>query len=157
MSGCAEGQDRRPRNTEHGRGIVIAALASRGAGLLIRRDASASRRPSVAPSARSRECDGWGLRPRRWDVGGLPRGVESRFRAPRGAMGAVPGTFSRRKEGQAPCPRAVHAMLGRPVIVGTMPCPARPGARQKLRGICCARVPRALSLIAVAAAVRWLL
>ena len=51
-------------------------VASRGTGLLIRRDAFASRRPSVAPSARSREGDGRGLRPRRWRAGGLPRGVE---------------------------------------------------------------------------------
>ena len=46
-------------------------------------------------------------------------------------MGAVPGTFSRRKESQAPGPRAVYATRGRWVVAGTMPCPARPGEREK--------------------------
>ncbi len=46
-------------------------------GLLGRRDAVASRRPSVAPSARSRVGERGGLRPRRWRAGGLPRSRES--------------------------------------------------------------------------------
>ena len=50
-------------------------VASWGAGLLVRRGWCRGR-PSVAPSARSREGDGRGLRPRRWRAGGLPRGVE---------------------------------------------------------------------------------
>jgi len=52
-------------------------VASRSAGLLVRRG-SYRGRPSVAPSARSRERDGRGLRPRRWHAGDLPRGVDSR-------------------------------------------------------------------------------
>ena len=47
-------------------------MASRSAGLLVRRGGFRGR-PSVAPSARSREGDGRGLRPRRWGAGGLPR------------------------------------------------------------------------------------
>ena len=54
------------------------SVASGSAGLLIRRDAFASRRPSVAPSARSRGGDGRGLRPSQWPAGGLPRDRESR-------------------------------------------------------------------------------
>ena len=53
-------------------------------------------------------------------------------RAPREAMGPVPGTISRRNESQAPIPRAVDATWGRVGIAGTMPCPARPEERQKL-------------------------
>jgi len=47
-------------------------------GLLVRCDAFASQRPSVAPSAWS--FVGWlgGLRPRRWRAGGLPRSRNSR-------------------------------------------------------------------------------
>ena len=46
-------------------------------------------------------------------------------------MGAVPGTFSRRKESQAPSPRQVHATRSREGIASTMPYPARPGECQK--------------------------
>ncbi len=58
-------------------------------GLLGRRDALASRRPSVAPSAWSRVGERGGLRPRRWHAGGLPRSRESGpRRAPGGARSA---------------------------------------------------------------------
>mgnify|MGYP001812568667 CR=1 FL=1 len=85
------------------------------------------RRPSVAPSARSRGggvegCDHADGTPAAcfaaWRVGS---------RAPSDAMGAVPGTFSRRKESQAPGPRFFDASRARKGIVGTMSNPARPG------------------------------
>ena len=47
-------------------------------------------------------------------------------------MGAVPGTFSRRKESQAPSPRPVQATLGRMGVGGTMSNPARPEECKKL-------------------------
>ncbi len=65
-----------------------AAPVSRITGLLGRRDALASRRPSVAPSAWSLVGGLKGLRPRRWCAGGLPPRRESR---PRGAPRGVPG------------------------------------------------------------------
>ena len=116
--------------------------ASRGTGLLVRRG-SCRGCPSVAPSARSREGDGRRLRPRRWDgPGDLERdgsGAGHAVRAPRDAMGAVPGTFSRRKESQAPSPRTVDARRGRWVVAGTMSNPARPGGHQNPA---CPRVER---------------
>jgi hypothetical protein len=65
------------RESSRVRGWEVDDVASQSAGLLIRRDAFASRPPSVAPSARSRGGDRRGLRPRRWDAGGLLRGLSS--------------------------------------------------------------------------------
>ena len=64
-------------------------------------------------------------------IGAVARGVAggtatppmARCQATLNAMGAVPGTFSRRKESQAPSPRSVDASRGRKSTGGTMPCP----------------------------------
>ncbi len=72
--------------TGTGKGAAVVPDDALSTGLLGRRDALASRRPSVAPSAWSRVGCLRGLRPRRWRAGGLPRCLDSRpHRAPRGS------------------------------------------------------------------------
>ena len=86
-------------------GFCPRGVASRGAGLLVRRGWCRGR-PSVAPSARSREGGLEGLRPRRWRAGGLPRvwrGAPGRCAAGVAPLDIVRGVVRTGKGSQEQC------------------------------------------------------